>query len=139
MRGALGGTLLHDAARAWNARFAALLLDLGADVNACGQFGHTPLYHAANRYVEPRLRLPDDGLELVALLIRHGADLNGLGPVPGIAGRSPSYLVRQMFDMQAGARHGEWTELMKPVVAKLTNDDLVNIAAYVSSLSVASR
>ena len=64
----------------------------------------------------------------------HGADLLGLGPVPGIAGRSPSYLVRQMYDMQAGSRHGEWTELMKPVVAKLTDDDFVNIAAYVSSL-----
>ena len=64
----------------------------------------------------------------------HGADLKGLGPVPGIAGRSPSYLVRQMYDMQAGARHGEWADLMKPVVARLDNDDLVNIAAYVSSL-----
>ncbi len=64
----------------------------------------------------------------------HGADLRGLGPVPGIAGRSPSYLVRQMYDMQAGARRGEWAELMKPVVANLSNEDLVNIAAYVSSL-----
>jgi len=64
----------------------------------------------------------------------HGADLKGLGPVPGIAGRSPSYLVRQMYDMQTGARHGEWAELMKPVVAKLGDEDLVNIAAYVSSL-----
>src|SRR5256714_14997878 len=63
----------------------------------------------------------------------HGADLKGLGPVPGIPGRSPSYIVRQMYDMQAGARHGEWAELMKPVVAKLTDEDLVNIAAYVSS------
>src|SRR5438876_10557532 len=45
----------------------------------------------------------------------HGADLRGLGPVPGIAGRSPSYLTRQMYDMQAGARRGEWTELMRPV------------------------
>src|SRR6266508_25433 len=63
----------------------------------------------------------------------HGADLQGLGPVPGIAGRSPSYLVRQMYDMQSGARHGEWAELMKAVVAKLTDDDYVNIAAYVSS------
>jgi cytochrome c553 len=64
----------------------------------------------------------------------HGSDLMGLGPVPGIAGRSPSYLARQMFDMQAGARHGEWAELMKPVVAKLTEEDLVNISAYVASL-----
>jgi len=64
----------------------------------------------------------------------HGADLKGLGPVPGIAGRSPSYLARQMYDMQSGARHGEWAELMKPVVAKLDGADLVNLAAYVSSL-----
>jgi cytochrome c553 len=66
----------------------------------------------------------------------HGADLMGLGPVPGIAGRSPSYLARQMYDMQMGARNGEWTQLMKPVVAKLTSEDLVNIAAYVSSRPV---
>jgi cytochrome c553 len=69
-----------------------------------------------------------------ACAVCHGSDLLGMGPVPGIAGRSPSYLARQMFDMQAGARHGEWADLMKPVVAKLTDDDLVNITAYVSSL-----
>ena len=63
----------------------------------------------------------------------HGADLKGMGPVPGIAGRSPSYLVRQMYDMQQGARHGVWADLMKPVVAKLTEDDMVAIAAYASS------
>ena len=56
--------------------------------------------------------------------------MNGLD----VAGRSPSYLVRQMYDMLAGARRGEWTALMKPVVAKLTDEDFVNIAAYVSSL-----
>jgi cytochrome c553 len=39
-----------------------------------------------------------------------------------------------MYDMQAKARHGEWAELMMPVVAKLTDEDFVNIAAYVSSL-----
>lgn len=63
----------------------------------------------------------------------HGADLKGLGPVPGIAGRSPSYLVRQMYDMQQGTRRGEWTELMKPVVSRLSDADMLNIAAYVSS------
>jgi cytochrome c553 len=70
----------------------------------------------------------------VACAACHGTDLKGIGPVPGIAGRSPSYLARQMYDMQAGARRGEWTELMKPVVAKLTAEDLVNISAYVASL-----
>ena len=63
----------------------------------------------------------------------HGADLKGLGPVPGIAVRSPSYLVRQMYDMQQGARNGQWTSLMKPVVAKLTNDDMLAIVAYTAS------
>jgi cytochrome c553 len=66
----------------------------------------------------------------------HGADLLGMGPVPGIAGRSPSYLGRQLYDMQAGTRNGEWTQLMKPVVAKLTAEDMVNILAYVSSRPV---
>jgi len=67
--------------------------------------------------------------------ICHGADLKGLGPVPGIAGRSPSYLVRQMWDMKVGARNGLWADLMKPVVAKLTEEDLLNIAAYTASRS----
>jgi cytochrome c553 len=64
----------------------------------------------------------------------HGADLKGLGPVPGIAGRSPSYLVRQMYDMQAGARKGVWTPLMTKVVSQLTEDDMLAIAAYTASL-----
>ncbi len=63
----------------------------------------------------------------------HGSDLKGLGPVPGIAGRSPSYLVRQLYDMQQGTRKGIWSDLMKPVVAKLTNDDMLAIAAYTAS------
>jgi cytochrome c553 len=63
----------------------------------------------------------------------HGADLEGLGPVPGLAGRSPSYLVRQMYDMQQGFRKGEWTDLMKSVVEKLTAQDMIDIAAYTAS------
>jgi cytochrome c553 len=63
----------------------------------------------------------------------HGADLKGLGPVPGIAGRSPSYLVRQLYDMQQNTRKGEWTDLMKPVVGRLTEEDMLNMAAYISS------
>ena len=66
--------------------------------------------------------------------ICHGLNLEGSGPVPGIVGRSPSYLVRQLYDMQVGGRHGLWTELMKPVVARLTEQDMVAIAAYVASL-----
>lgn len=69
----------------------------------------------------------------VACGVCHGADLRGLGPVPGIAGRSPSYLVRQLYDMQQGTRKGSWAELMKPVVSRLTSADMINIAAYTAS------
>ncbi|HUP40477.1 MAG TPA: c-type cytochrome [Vicinamibacterales bacterium] len=75
------------------------------------------------------------GGKTTACAICHGTDLKGLGPVPGLAGRSPSYSARQMFDMQTGARNGVWADLMKPVVAKLTEEDLVNISAYTASLA----
>ena len=63
----------------------------------------------------------------------HGADLKGLGPVPGIAGRSPSYTVRQMVDMKLDARKGLWADLMKPVVANMSDADMLAIAAYAAS------
>src|SRR6185436_1453223 len=65
------------------------------------------------------------GGKTTACAICHGTDLRGIGPVPSIAGRSPSQMARQIWDMQHGARSGVWTELMKPVVAKLTEEDLV--------------
>ena len=71
----------------------------------------------------------------VACAICHGADLRGLGPVPGLAGRSPSYLVRQLYDMQHGARNGQWAQLMQPVVARLSLADMVSLAAYAASLA----
>ena len=63
----------------------------------------------------------------------HGADLTGYMDVPPLAGRSPSYMVRQMLDMQKGNRNGPGVKWMKPVVANLTLQDMINIAAYVSS------
>jgi cytochrome c553 len=63
----------------------------------------------------------------------HGEGLKGLGPVPPLAGRSPSYLMRQMYDMQKGFRDGLWTGLMKPVVANLSEQELMEICAYVAA------
>ena len=63
----------------------------------------------------------------------HGADLKGLGPLPSIAGRSPSYMFRQLYDFQHGARTGEWSPLMAQVVAKLDEQDLLAIVAYLAS------
>src|SRR5271167_2324744 len=66
--------------------------------------------------------------------ICHGPDLKGGGDVPSIAGRSPSYVVRQLYDIQSGARAGVATQSMKVPVAKLAVDDMVSIAAYTASL-----
>jgi cytochrome c553 len=63
----------------------------------------------------------------------HGLDLMGVADVPPIAGRSPSYIVRQIWDMQQGTRNGASAQLMKLVVANLTEDDMVAIAAYTAS------
>jgi cytochrome c553 len=62
----------------------------------------------------------------------HGATLQGLGDVPRLVGRSPSYLLRQLYDVQVGARKGS-SALMQPVVAKLSLDDMIAIAAYLAS------
>ena len=64
----------------------------------------------------------------------HGPDLKGIAAIPGIAGRSPSYLVRQLYDFQQHARAGTAGALMAPVVEKLSHDDMISLAAYVSSL-----
>lgn len=65
--------------------------------------------------------------------ICHGPDLGGLGPVPGIAGRSPSYIMRQLYDLRRGARAGPWSPLMAQVVANLSEEDRVAIVAYLTS------
>ena len=64
----------------------------------------------------------------------HGPELRGLGPVPALAGRSPSYIARQLYDLQTGVRDGAWSDLMDATVANLTVEDIVNIVAYTASL-----
>jgi cytochrome c553 len=70
----------------------------------------------------------------VQCAICHGPDLKGLGPIPGIAGRSPSYIVRQLYDFKHGARAGIGSALMKPTVEKLALEDMIALAAYAASL-----
>ncbi len=68
-----------------------------------------------------------------ACITCHGPGLTGVGDVPPIAGRSASYIARQLWDIQQGTRHGVSSQLMKMVVANLNGEDLVDIAAYVAS------
>jgi cytochrome c553 len=73
------------------------------------------------------------GGKTIPCVICHGPELKGLGLVPSLAGRSPSYIVRQLYDIKNGNRAGVSAQLMKDVVAKLTLDDMVAIAAYTAS------
>jgi cytochrome c553 len=76
------------------------------------------------------------GGKTVQCSICHGAQLEGIGFVPGLAGRSPNYLGRQIYDLQHGARKGPWSGLMQRPVEKLTAEDILNICAYIASLPV---
>jgi len=60
----------------------------------------------------------------------HGPDLKGLGNVPGVAGRSASYIMRQLWDMRQGTRK---SPVMAPQVADLNLDDMIRLAAYAAS------
>lgn len=70
----------------------------------------------------------------IACATCHGDDLNGLGSVPGLAGRLASYNGRQLYDFKAGARHGDMADLMHKVAANLSADDIIDITAYLASL-----
>lgn len=69
-----------------------------------------------------------------ACAICHGKSLTGMGPVPSIAGRSPSYLFRQLYEFQAGIRSGKNAAQMKQPVANLSLKDMTAVAAYLASL-----
>ena len=80
-----------------------------------------------------KLMTGGDG-KTVACTICHGSDLRGLGEVPGIAGRDPTYLFRQLNDMKTGNRSGPWVALMKQVVDPLSQDDMIALAAFLGSV-----
>ena len=70
----------------------------------------------------------------LACVTCHGARLRGMGDAPPIAGRSPSYIVRQLYDFKTGARNGTMSALMKPVAEHLTTSQMTDVAAYIATL-----
>jgi cytochrome c553 len=73
------------------------------------------------------------GGKTIPCAICHGKTLRGIGELPPIAGRPPTYIVRQLNDMKTGARSGTSMALMQAVVEQLTIEDMIAIAAYVGS------
>lgn len=64
----------------------------------------------------------------------HERGLKGDGLFPALAGRSPNYLARQLRDFKTGDRAGANSAQMKPVVERLSNDDMMLLAAYIAAL-----
>jgi cytochrome c553 len=64
----------------------------------------------------------------------HGQNLQGVGLIPPIAGRSPSYLLRQLLAFKTGARTGTTAQPMNVVVTNLQLSNMIDVAAYAGSL-----
>lgn len=64
----------------------------------------------------------------------HGPDLRGVGLVPPLAGRSPSYVLRQLLAFRTGMRASPNGQPMATIAAQLDIEDMIATAAYVASL-----
>lgn len=66
----------------------------------------------------------------------HGEKLTGgsFGE-PAIAGRTASYIARQLYGFKRFTRNGPGAQLMQPVVENLSDQDILDITAYLSSLN----
>ena len=69
----------------------------------------------------------------------HGAKLAGAGLVPPLAGRYPTYIVRQLVGFKTGARSTPASQPMKAVVSGMSVDDMIAVAAYAGSLAPRNR
>jgi cytochrome c553 len=63
----------------------------------------------------------------------HGAGLTGIGDTPRLAGRSPSYLVRQLYDFKNGKRTGASAAPMRRFAEEMSLGDMIAIAAFLAS------
>jgi cytochrome c553 len=64
----------------------------------------------------------------------HGAGLKGGAVAPPIAGRYPTGIFRQLYAFKTGARNSLAAGFMKPMVANLSQKDMIDLAAYVATL-----
>lgn len=70
----------------------------------------------------------------IACVTCHGPLLRGTGVIPPLAGRSPSYLLRQLLAFKSGARASPTGAAMQPVIAHLGLDDMIAVVAYAATL-----
>lgn len=63
----------------------------------------------------------------------HGAKLQGVGNVPYLAGRSPTYIARDLILFRLGKRTNPGAAPMRIEASHLTLKDMIDVAAYAAS------
>src|SRR5580704_3463317 len=75
------------------------------------------------------------GGKTISCTICHGDGLKGFGNIPKLAGQHPTYIARQLFNFQVGTNNSAAAMQMQSVAMGLSPEDILNIAAYASSLA----
>lgn len=73
--------------------------------------------------------------ETIPCVACHGANLKGMATFPPIAGRSATYILRQLYAFKTGTRKEVAAQPMHGVVGGLGNSDMIAVSAYVASLT----
>ena len=109
---------------------ATCLSALAADTKAAVAPGAQPAVTAAPTVAKPDL--PQGEAKYTAVCAAcHGADGNSGTPAnPKLAQQHPEYLVKQLQEFKSGKRP---SPIMQPLAAQLSDGDMKNIAAWVTS------
>lgn len=63
----------------------------------------------------------------------HGATLHGVGVIPPLAGRSPTYIMRELILFRTGKRSNPQAAPMRTEASQLGINDMIDVAAYAAS------
>ncbi len=63
----------------------------------------------------------------------HGASGRGMASFPSITGRDADYIAKRLKQYRAGEQVGPNSGLMAPAATDLSDDDIANLAAYIST------
>jgi cytochrome c553 len=88
---------------------------------------------AATRRGQLLVTAGDASKGIPACIACHGAGLTGMEPgIPGLVGLRPNYIVAQLTRWRVGDRHAAEPDCMKRVAARLSDNDITAVAAWLS-------
>jgi cytochrome c553 len=64
----------------------------------------------------------------------HGQDFKGMGTFPPLVGKDAAYIQAQLKAFKSGERKTPMAGVMKPNADKLSDQDMADLAAYLSTL-----